>query len=120
MIMTIDTTKDEAFTRILEIENASGRHATKVVLDGEYSSQSRQLILKTHFDDRFNGVSLPYNLYSALITETGEVAGYFYFTRSCTGPGVGFFPGQSFTIPAMKLKSNGKATIQIMIWGMIN
>jgi hypothetical protein len=120
IIETFDGSRDYDFTHVLETENASGRSPTRVVVDGHYSAQTHQLSMNAHFDDKFNGVSLPYDLYSVLVVESGDVAGWQDFTKGCTGPGVGFYPGQNFPIPYSKLKGTGKVSIQIMIWGMLN
>jgi hypothetical protein len=119
-IEVFDTARDYDFTRTLYSENASGRFATKVLLDGHYSAQTHQLTMRTHFDDKFGGVSLPYNLFSALVIESGEVNGWQDFTKGCNGPGVGFYPGQTFQLPVFKLKASGTDFVQIMIWGSIN
>lgn len=119
-IELMDTTKDYDFSHSLEGENANGRHTTKVVIDGHYNAQSKQLILSAHFDDKFNGVSLPFNLFSALVIEGGQVNAWQDFTKECNSPGVGFYPGQTFQLPVFKLKGSGKESVQIMIWGSIN
>jgi len=119
-IEILDTTKDYDFSHSLEGENASGRYTTKVVVDGHYNAQTKQLTLTTHFQNDFNGVSLPFNLFSALVIEAGQVNGWQDFTKECNGPGVGFYPGQMFQMPAFKLKGSGKETVQFMIWGSIN
>lgn len=119
-IELVDPSQDYDFSHALEGENAGGRFTTKVVLDGHYSAQTRQLTLKVHFDNKFNGVSLPYNLLSALVIEAGQVNDWQDFTKSCNAPGVGFYPGQVFQMPAFKLKGGGKEPVQIMLWGMIN
>jgi len=116
---TFDAQQDYDFSHVLYSESASGRFATKVLVDGHYSAQTHQLIMKTHFDDKFNGVSLPYNLYSVLVIENGEVNRWQDFTAGCDGPGVGFYPGAVFTLPTFKLKGVGRELVQIMIWGMI-
>jgi hypothetical protein len=119
-VESFDVTHDYDFSHVLDTENASGRTPTKVVIDGHYSAQTHQLSMNTHFDDKFNGVSLPYDLYAVLVIESGEVVSWQDFTKGCVGPGVGFYPGQNFQIPYAKLKATGKDVIQIMVWGMLN
>lgn len=116
----IDATKDYDFTRSLEGENAQGRYTTKVVVDGHYDAKTKQLSLAAHFENGFSGVSLPFNLFSVLLIEGGQVNQWQDFSKECNGPGVGFYPGQTFQLPVFKLKSTGKATLQLMIWGSIN
>lgn len=113
----IDSTAD--FTYPLKSENASGIFISKVRLTVSLDGFSHEMKLRAHFDEAFQGVSLPYNLYSILVLQNGAVIGWYDFTRECHGPGVGFFPGQFFSPPAIKLSGEGKQSFQIMVWGRL-
>ncbi|MGZ3722396.1 MAG: hypothetical protein ACXVA9_05670 [Bdellovibrionales bacterium] len=104
----------------LKSENSQGIFVSKARMSYTLDPASKQLQLRFHFDDKFDGVSLPHNLYSVLIVQNGSVVGWLDFTSQCQGPGVGFFPGQSFRPPALKLSGEGKQNFQFVVWGRIN
>jgi hypothetical protein len=56
-----------------------------------------------YFDPTFDGVSLPYNLYSVMVVEDGEVIAWWDFTSVCKSPGLSFFPGRRVQLPSLKL-----------------
>jgi hypothetical protein len=73
----------------------------------------------TYFDPTFDGVSLPYNLYSVMIVEDGVVMAWWDFTNVCKGPGLSFFPGRRVQLPSLKLVGDRRRKLQIMVWGRI-
>lgn len=108
------------FVRSLATEGASGLIQTKVQLVGRPSKEvPNALDLTVRFDPNFNGVSLPYNLYSVLVVRDGEVMSWMDFTKQCEGPGIGFYPGQEIHLPLLKFISDDSHKLQIMVWGRI-
>ena len=99
--------------------NASGLFQTKVVLDGNYDPASGKLSLSNHFDEKFEGVSLPYNLFAVLVIADGHVVAWQDYTQGCVGTGVGIFPGQKFLLKPVNLPAN-KQKLQITVWGSLN
>ncbi len=75
--------------------------------------------MSVRFDPKFDGVSLPYNLFAILIIRDGEAAAWWDFTSGCTGPGVSFFPGQEIHLPKLKLIGADPERLQIMVWGRL-
>lgn len=104
-------------TFILKSVNPKGMFETKARMTA--GLEGNQLSVKFHWDENFSGVSLPYNLYSLLVVQDGVAVGWFDFTHDCEGPGVGFFPGQSFSLPPLKTVSSNKQ-IKFIIFGRIN
>jgi hypothetical protein len=93
---------------------------THVILRARTSAaDDTQVNLSTLFDPEFDGVSLPYNLYSALVLSDGEVAAWWDFTGGCKGPGLSFFPGREVRLPALKFTDHKPHRLQIMLWGRI-
>ncbi len=115
----VDTEQVQRFTFPLESENASGRFQTKAVMDANYDANTHLLTFTTHFDDSFKGVSLPFNLFSVLVIEAGEVVQWQDLTGQCKGPGLGFFPGAHIQLPGVKLNGRGPESLQIMVWGRL-
>lgn len=107
-----------SFARQLQSRNSNGYFQTRVRLEGEVDSNS-QLGLMVRFDPAFEGVSLPYNLYSVLVVSEGEVLAWLDFTRDCSGPGLSFFPGRQIRLPAIKLIGGRPQKLQIMVWGKL-
>ena len=104
----------------LKSQGPNGLFVSKVLLTANYQSANHQLSLQVHWDDKFDGVSLPYNLFAAMVLQDGVPVGWYDFTDKCTGPGVGLFPGSQFTLPATGLRGTGNSALQIMLWGRIN
>lgn len=91
---------------------------TRTHVDLQYEADgNRELSLIFAFDEDFQGVSLPFNVYAVLITVDGEVLAYRDFTSACTEPGLSFFPGQTIRVPGAKLTGEGKRRLQLSIWG---
>jgi hypothetical protein len=115
-----DPKQPAVFIRALATEGASGLIQTKVQLVGRPSKDvPNALDLSVRFDPNFNGVSLPYNLYSVLVIRDGEVMSWMDFTKQCQGPGIGFYPGQEVHLPLLKFDGGDAHKLQIMIWGRI-
>ena len=104
----------------LKSENATGVFVSKARMSYTFAPSTHELRLRFHFDESFEGVSLPFNLYSVLVLHNGAVAGWYDFTHACKGIGPGFYPGQSFSPPPMKLEGEGMQSLQFMVWGRIN
>ena len=111
-----DLTQGAHQTFVLKSENSRGIFESKARLTA--SVTDGQLLLRFHWDEAFTGVSLPYNLFSVLVLQGDVVVGWMDFTRECQGPGVGFFPGQSFSAPPLKVE-DGKP-FKFIVWGRIN
>lgn len=119
-LQVVDTSvSTHSFEYVLSSINSSGPFASKVRLSGTYDAEAQALRLNAHFDKKFDGVSLPYNLYSVLILQNGNVVGWYDFTSGCEGPGVGFYPGQDFNLPTTKLQKSSTNKLQIMVWGRL-
>lgn len=90
-------------------------HETRVQLRAEVKSGNVEL--KVGFDPKFDGVSLPYNLYAVLILRNGQTEQWLDFTNGCKGPGLGFFPGREIRLPTVKSIGESPEQLQIMVWG---
>jgi hypothetical protein len=119
VLQTMDLDASNSDTFLLKSENASGIFVSKARLSYVYDFASKEIKLRFHFDDDFDGVSLPYNVYAYLILQNGEVAAWYDLTGSCRGPGVGFYPGQNFSPPPLKVDGAGKQNFQFIVWGRI-
>lgn len=74
--------------------------------------------LTFQFEERFRGVSLPYNLYAVLVLSQGAVVAWLDFTNECLSPGISFFPGQEIEIPVGNLPPlESPHSLQVMVWG---
>jgi hypothetical protein len=109
--------KTVALTLPLKDQNANGEFMTKVQVDAKISPEG--IHLTAHFNDGFQGVSLPYNLYSVLILRNGQPLEWLDFTNLCQGPGIGFFPGRHVDLPLVKFDGAKGGDFQIMIWGRL-
>ncbi|MGE0526120.1 MAG: hypothetical protein AB7G93_05390 [Bdellovibrionales bacterium] len=120
LIEEVSSDKKTFFARVLYTQREETRIATRALLQGKSSSEKPDEIhLKVLFDPDFDGVSLPYNLFAVLIVQNGQVSAWWDFTRGCTGPGVGIFPGGEFQLPPVKLIGGGSQSLQIMVWGKL-
>lgn len=116
----IDPGQPTAFKYHLKDLRAGTVAETRVYLQGEPDTDDPHLIrLSVAFDRDFEGVSLPYNLYSLLIVRDGEVVGWWDFTRACRGSGLSFFPGREIELPVLKLIGEKPQKLQIMVWGKL-
>lgn len=104
----------------LKSENINGLFESKVRLTATLDGDLGRLTMKFHWDESFGGVSLPYNLYSVLVLQSGQVVGWFDFSNECQGPGVGFYPGQSFTAKPLKVDDFAGKQFKFIVWGRIN
>lgn len=111
-----DFSQSPQHTFVLKSENSRGLFESKARLTATVAGG--HLSMKFHWDENFSGVSLPYNLFSVLVLQGDTVVGWMDFTRECQGPGVGFFPGQSFTAQPLKVDSDGP--YKFIVWGRIN
>lgn len=82
-------------------------------------ADSGEVVFRVRFDPAFDGVSLPYNLYSVLIVRNGSVVAWWDYTNGCQGPGLSFFPGREILLPKVKLIGGGADQLQIMVWGKL-
>jgi hypothetical protein len=121
VIEDVDPKEGGSFVHPLVSENRTGLFETKVQLAGEIrdGEESPVLDLTLRFDPAFQGVSLPYNLYTVLVISNGRVLNWLDFTNSCHGPGISFFPGRSVRIPSVKLIGADPQKLQIMVWGRL-
>ncbi len=109
-----------AFVHNLIAENGNGLFVSRVQIVGTLTGGDiSSLDLIARFDPSFDGVSLPYNLYSILVISNGKVQSYVDFTDACRSPGVSFFPGREFRIPSIKLIGADPQKLQIMVWGRL-
>lgn len=119
-IEIIDRTARKTFTHVLTTERSNEVIATKVQLIGRpHPEVPEGLELILRFDPEFEGVSLPYNLYSVLLIDNGEVLAWWDYSNSCEGPGLSFFPGSEIRLPKLKLIGDRIHKLQIMVWGRI-
>jgi hypothetical protein len=110
----------ESLAYYLQAKRGDEVFQSKVILAGETdASHPRSLPLEIEFDPKFQGVSLPYNLYAVLIVLDGEIVEWLDFTSSCVGPGVSIFPGQKISLPEVKLIGDKPQKLQIMVWGRL-
>ncbi len=103
------------------VRNLSSRHGPEAFLTNVQvwaEINQGQLTVTFRFDPAFDGVSLPYNLYSVLITNQNEVLGWWDFTYSCQGPGLSFFPGQEISLRPVKITGE-LPRLQIFVWGKL-
>lgn len=107
-------------TFVLRSEGSKGLFDSKVRLDVSLNEQGDQLRLKFYWDHSFEGVSLPYNLFSVLVIQNGVPAGWLDFSSDCQNPGVGFFPGQSFSPSPVKVDGHAGKQFKFIVWGRIN
>lgn len=117
VLETVDLAGSKTFSYPLKSENANGLFNTRVFLSGTLSN--RTLNLKAHFDETFDGVSLPYNLFVVVIIQDGQVVQYIDFTDACNDPGISFFPGQAVSLTPVALEGEGSTRLQIAVWGRL-
>lgn len=103
-------------TRVL-IQKSGQLVPARVLFEGETVGEAIKMTVR--FDPKFDGVSLPYNLYAVLVIRDGETAAWWDFTSACTGPGISFFPGQEIHLPKLKLIGAEPERLQIMVWGRL-
>jgi hypothetical protein len=109
-----------AFVHNLRSANGGGMFTTRVQVEGRVSAgEVPALDMTVRFDPAFQGVSLPYNLYTILVISDGRVLNWLDFTDSCRSPGISFFPGREISIPKIKLIGADPQTLQIMVWGRL-
>lgn len=123
VIEDVDPAADSSFVHPLIAENAQGLFESRVRLEGTVhhstANEKASLDMVIRFDPAFEGVSLPYNLYTVLVISNGRVLTWLDFTESCQGSGVSFFPGREIRIPALKLFGADPQKLQIMVWGRL-
>lgn len=119
-ILQLDLSTDSARGFQLKSDNASGVFITKVVMDYVYSAQTQTLNMKFHFEDSFDGVSLPYNVFAILVLQNGTLVAWYDYTKACQTLGPGIYPGQSFSPLPVKLSGSGRQPLQFIVWGRIN
>jgi hypothetical protein len=117
VLETVDLDAGRNFSYALKSENAYGLFTTRVFLSGTLAN--RELNLKAHFDETFDGISLPYNFYLIAIMQDGQVIEYVDFTDACNDPGLSFFPGQSVKLHPVHLRGSGFSRLQIVVWGRL-
>jgi len=117
VVEDIDLGARHNFSYALKSENAVGLFDSRVFLSG--SAAGGQLVLRAHFDDTFDGFSLPYNLFTVMVMQDGKVVGYLDFTEACNDPGIGFFPGQNIWLGPIQLNGVGTSRVQIAVWGRL-
>jgi hypothetical protein len=105
----------QSFSLPLKSQNVSGPFVTRATLDGQWDGTALALT----FQFRFDGVSLPYNIYALLVVSGNEVLAWQDLTKTCTGPGVSIFPGQHFALPPIKTSNMGKSDWHIIVWGRL-
>lgn len=113
------SSQSSGFSYSLRTLKSNSWQQTRVLLTADPADQNGAMPLRVHFDPKFDGVSLPYNLYAILITHENEVVGWWDFTNGCNSPGMSFYPGDEVLLPAFKRLGNDVQKIQIMVWGMI-
>lgn len=89
---------------------------TKVQLQGKVTEGEVNMLLR--FDPKFDGVSLPYNVYAVLVIVNEETVAWWDFTQGCRAPGLSFFPGSEIGLPKIKLQEPARR-LQIMVWGTL-
>lgn len=119
-VVMVDPTNFSPFVFWLNTERGTDRIQTKVQLVGQLSlDKPGAFDLIVRFDPAFDGVSLPFNLYSVYVVNDGEPLAWMDFTNSCLGPGISFFPGKEIRLPAVKFVGEKTHKLQIMVWGRI-
>ena len=119
-LQTLALDRDMSTDYQLKSQGPNGLFVSKVLLSANYEATNHKLNLKVHWDEKFDGVSLPYNLFAAMVLQDGVPVAWYDLTEKCRGPGVGLFPGAHFTLPATELNAVGNSSLQIMLWGRIN
>ncbi len=119
-LQTVALDRDMNSDYQLKSQGPNGLFVTKVLLSASYEAANRKLNLKVHWDEKFDGVSLPYNIFAAMVLQDGVPVGWYDLTEKCRGPGAGLFPGAYFTFPATELNPLSRSSLQIMLWGRIN
>lgn len=107
----VNITKDETKTYLLN-SDAPNRQWTEAQLS--YASQGA-LSMTFKFEDRFDGVSLPYNISAVLVIQNGVPLTWVDLTQNCRTPPVGIYPGQKFKLPLGQLNAPN-ASLQIFVW----
>jgi hypothetical protein len=107
----VNIAKDQTKTYLLNPDSPNRQWTEAQV---SYSTQG-DLAMTFKFEDRFDGVSIPYNISAVLVIQNGLPLTWLDLTRSCEVPPVGIFPGQKFRLPLGKL-SGPQASLQIFVW----
>lgn len=116
----VQASKLEARVFGLDSENASGRFRTKAQLRLSPSAEKPGVLqVSVQFDPAFEGVSLPYNVYSLLLVLDGQVVGWWDYTDGCRGPGLSFFPGAQIRLGTLNVVGDQPQKLQIMLWGRL-
>jgi len=71
------------------------------------------------FRFKFDGVSLPYNIYAVLVVSSDKVLAWYDLTKECRGPEASIFPGQSYSIPRLKDLDSSISDLHIIVWGRL-
>lgn len=110
---------DKPFNFSYQLKSLEGKDVfqTPMRLDGSYDETTKQLNMKLKFDS--DGVSLPYDLYAVMVFQDDSLVAYWDFTEGCKGPGLGFFPQQTFKFPAVKLHGTGTHPLRVLVWGRL-
>lgn len=104
------------FQHPLKSKNVSGTFETRAVLEGKFDGQ--RLNLTVRFPA--NGVSLPYNIYLLAAGTEKQMVSWQDLTNGCTAPGGSVFPGQAFTLDAIKLPADaGSMNLHLILWGRL-
>jgi hypothetical protein len=104
-----------SFSLPLKSHNVSGPFVTHATLEGQWDGSALSLT----FQFKVDGVSLPYNIFAVMIVSDKDVLAWHDLTNSCTGPGKGIFPGQSYALPAVKTSTAPRAGWHIIVWGRL-
>lgn len=117
---TIDPKSPKGFRHALKSERSGRRFETKVFLSGVVEARELSTLkIRIGFDEKFGGVSLPYNLAAVMLVREGEVIGWWDYTNSCAEPPLSFFPGREIEIAPVKLIGDRPQKLQIMVWGSL-
>jgi hypothetical protein len=105
----------QSFSLPLKSRNVNGPFVTHATLDGKWDGTALALT----FQFKFDGVSIPYNIYAVLVVSGGEVLAWRDLTKACTDPGASIFPGRSFALPPIQTSNIGKSDWHIIVWGQL-
>jgi hypothetical protein len=104
------------FSHRLRSKNVAGIYETKATLEGDFDGTA----LRLHVEHKFDGVSLPYVLFAALVTEGEQnVALWQDFTRGCRDLPPPVFPKQHIELKPPVLSKSTHQRIHIVIWGRL-
>lgn len=82
----------------------------------KYSKIRKSFDMSFFFEDS-STMSLPFNLYAVMISNSRGKVLWKDFTSSCFDPGIGFYPGQTVNLDGLPLELQDKESYRVMIWG---